>query len=299
MEYNEEVANLMDKGFKNLKKSKFDKSLEYYFKALSIEPENPVILSNIAQTYNIIGKEDLSKDYHEKIISICENATEERHLLLKGHSQIILERFDEAKASFRKLLKINPERNKDILYLAGFLRQNEDYIHSNELLDLIINENPDENFLYIAKASNYEDLKEYQKAEGEYNRILKNDPENEIAIKLKGELFIETKETEKLEKHIKESYIRNPESIETFLLDFKINFLKEEFDQCEVILNQALNYDAENDELWFKKGEVYLIRGDIDESIKYFKKAFKYNPQSGNMKNKKDFFKMLKYLKKL
>lgn len=299
MEYNTEVANLMDKGFKNLKKARFDKTLEYYFKALSIEPENPVILSNIAQTYSIIGKDDLSNDYHEKIISICENATEEKHLLLKGHSQIILERFDEAKTSFKKLLKINPERDKDLIYIAGFLRQNEDFLRSNELLDIIINENPDENFLYIAKASNYEDLKEYQKAEGEYDRILKKDPKNEIAIKLKGELFIEIKDYEKLEKHIRESYIRNPKSIETFLLDFKINFLNEEFDQCEVILNQALSYDEENDELWFKKGELYIIRGNIDEAITYFKKAFKYNPQSCNIKNRKDFFKMLKYLKKL
>lgn len=61
---------LVNLGHSFRKLGQYDKSIQYYLKALSLYPDNSTTLSSLAFTYQLQLKFDLAIDYYHKALSI-------------------------------------------------------------------------------------------------------------------------------------------------------------------------------------------------------------------------------------
>lgn len=88
-------------------KNKLDESIQAYRKALSLDPENPVVMKNLADALF------LKKEYSQAV-EMCQKALKSNPRFHQVHSTLglayyRLERYPEALEEFETVLKLNPQ----------------------------------------------------------------------------------------------------------------------------------------------------------------------------------------------
>jgi len=111
-----------DLGVLYFNKGEKEKALSYYEKAVQLQPENIIYQKNLADFYYVVlGRVEEAMQIYVKVLNT--NPEDIETLLIIGHICISMEKFDNAKVFYSRVLKIEP-RNED----AGkFLEKVEKY----------------------------------------------------------------------------------------------------------------------------------------------------------------------------
>lgn len=102
----DDVEALINKGYIEHKRGKFDKALRFYQKALSLEPNNIEALNNGGVTYQELGEKDQAYACFEKILQIDPNNV--NALLERGNRFNDAGEQDRAIECCNKILQIDP-----------------------------------------------------------------------------------------------------------------------------------------------------------------------------------------------
>jgi len=91
-------------------KSKIDESIQAYRKALSLDPENPVVMKNLADTFY------LKKEYSQAV-EMCQKALKANPRFHQARSTLgmayyQLEKYPEALEEFETVLKLDPQNKQ-------------------------------------------------------------------------------------------------------------------------------------------------------------------------------------------
>lgn len=279
----------MHKADVQLQKGNLIKAKENYLKALSIEPDNVIILNNLSHIYKILNDDDKSIGYAEILLEECNkqlsDGENEILLTLKLNSLMQLGKEKETEEIFEKLLKIDPKNTMVLFHKAQILESNHRYPEVLECLDRILEEDAYNIAALLAKGRNLTKLKEYREGEKYFNIVFEIEPKNKAAINLKSKLLKE-----------KNNSTISPHDFMAKAIEY---WEMEDFEKSLAYFDKALDLDDAYDEIWYARGELLIRMGRINDAINSFKKAFEINPKSGGIVKKKEFFKLLNAMKKV
>lgn len=260
-----------------------------YLKCLSMEPDNIIVLNNLAQLYGVLGDEKNAKGYSEILLNECnkklDNNSNENLLLIKTSALISLKRYDELNYTLDELLKLNPENEYGLTQKIKYLELNKQHEKAIHYIDKLLTDYPNNISLFLAKGRNLVELNEFGEAEKCYDLALMMETKNKAAINLKSEL-LKKKHNINLTPH-------------DLMLKAVESFEREDFKASKEYYKKALDMNPEYDEIWFAQGELFIRTGYIGKAIASFKKAFSINPNSGGIVDHDGFFKMLNRMKKI
>ena len=278
-----------EKGQDHLKNHEYIKAKEEYLECLSLKPDDLGVLNNLAQLCRIIGDYDKAKSYNEILLKQCDEELKygktEQLLILKSNALISLKRNDEANEVINELLRENPENLLGLFHKAQYMELNGNYAEALKYINQVLNQNPVNIPGLLSKGRILVELREFKRAENCYNFVFKLETKNKAAINLKSQL-LKKKDNLTLTSH-------------DFMLKAVESFEMENFKASEDYFKKALDMNSNFDEIWFAQGELFVRTGKIGDAIDSFKKAFAINPKSGGIEKKKEFFKMLKNMKRI
>lgn len=276
-------------GYEYLKKGEILKAKDEYLSALSLSPDNKVVLNNLSQIYAMINETEKSKGYSELLLKECERIPKseisQKTLMLKSNALIALERYADASEVFDEILKINPQNHVILFQKSQYLEKNGNPKEALEYIDRILEGDEYNISANLSKARILTSLKEYETAEKYLSLVFKIDPKNPACLNLKSDLLKSKHRT-----------TITPHDFAIKALDF---WQMDDFEKSLAYLDKAVGLDSSFDEIWYIRGELLIRMGEINNAISSFKKAFKLNPESGGITKQKEFFKLLKRMKKV
>ncbi len=279
----------IEKGHKYLQKGEYINAKNMYLKALAHDPDNVTVLNNLAQLHSILGDTSKSRGYNEILLEKCNQILHyqktEEILIFKANALLSLKREEDAIKAADELLKINPNNLIGLFHKSHYHEKNNEPLKALKYLDKILKENQYNIIALLSKGRNLVELNRFDEAEKCYNLVFEMDSKNKAAINLKSQL-LKKKDNLTLTSH-------------DFMLKAVESFEMENFKASEDYFKKALDMNSNFDEIWFAQGELFVRTGKIGDAIDSFKKAFAINPKSGGIEKKKEFFKMLKNMKRI
>lgn len=272
MAENDEIISYIKRAFELREQECYKQAIEMLYKAISIEPDNIEIMFQLGELYYLLGNYPRAIQYPEQILEQDEN-----HLpSLKLLKNIFIKQNElfSAKETIEKIYSLEPEVQNliSLIEIYGKLELLSDLDKYKPEI-----EKSDKCLLEYAK-SVFENS-DLQKAEEIVDNILQNNPENEDGEILKGKILFQKNETEKAKEIFNKygSHTENPE-----ILNFKGLFLLDELDYVEAIkaFSKASSLDKKNSIYKFNLGNAYFLNGWIEEAETAYKNAICLEPQN-------------------
>jgi len=230
------LKELLDKGNTCYKEKNHITSLEFYKKALKINPYSPEILNNMGVLYSSLGRFDMASLYYGHAL---EKSSDSFYILNNLAGSLIKQsRTEEAIDCYRKALRLKPESGEIYYNLAAALYKTHKY---------------DEAFHYAVKAS--------ELSPGEY-RI----------YNLLGLICLKKEITDKAIEYFQKSAEIFPGAISRIYLG-KAFHKKGETAQALIHYKEALKMDPSSPCIYKYMGDLYKDIKKFKQSIRYYQKA--------------------------
>ena len=145
-----------------------------YSTALNQQPKNEMILENRAILYTEMGEMVLALNDYQTLLTINphnEEALYQRGLLYMRSENLILAEMD-----FERIMEINHETVKGRLGFALLEKVRQNYTESEEILNYLINKNPDYLLLYEERAELYFLTNRRSRAMADLNKVFAETP---------------------------------------------------------------------------------------------------------------------------
>ena len=170
-EWNKEGLSLLEKG-------KYEEALNCFNKALGLDPGVAQLLNNKGYALYNIGKNGNNSYYIERSIEVYNQAISKKSdydkaYYNKGLSLMYLNKYDEGKKCFKKVLEITPSDSDAEARIKECDSAMSSHLTKGKISEL------------MKKADSCYDNKEYEKAITLYEAVLVIDPDNKDAIRKK------------------------------------------------------------------------------------------------------------------
>ncbi|MEE0857629.1 MAG: tetratricopeptide repeat protein [Ruminococcus sp.] len=192
----------------------YDKAIEYYGKAIELNPEYAEAYTNRGNAYGLLNEYDKAIDDYSKAIELNPELAEAYNN--RGTVYEDLKKYDKAREDYNKAIKLNPEyaeayynRGNAYACLKEYDKAIEDYSKAIEL-------NPKYAKAYYNRGHAYVDLKEYDKAIEDYSKAIELNPENAKAYYSRGFAYSDLEEYDKAIDDFSKAMELNPEDAELY-----------------------------------------------------------------------------------
>jgi len=208
--------------------------------------------------------------------------------LIRGMILSDLERYQEAIASYDKVLEIKP----DTLYayawcLRGIaLSHLERYEEAISSYDKALDITPDEYYVWYFRGVALSDLKRYEEAITSYEKALEIQPDNHDAWYRRGNALYKLKRYEEALASYDKALEIQPDNHQTwFLQGIALSFLKR-YEEAITSYEKALKFKPDYHYAWYFKAGCYALQGNVDLAIENLQQAIKLNPDKYREKAK-------------
>ncbi len=164
-------------GWANLQKGDFDKSLEYLNKALEMKEDLAPAIADRAVLYSKMQKFEEAKADYEKVISMSPQVVE--NYLNFAQLYITQKDFDNAIAICDKYIAINDRDPRTYMIKGNIYRSEKAYNKAIEVYTDVLDITND-SFVdaYLARATTYKDLENYEHALEDFSSAINLQPKN-------------------------------------------------------------------------------------------------------------------------
>lgn len=297
MENNNNIDEILKEGYEHLEKGDIQKAQEVYLEGVKSHNDSIALINNLAQTYAMMGDMKKSKEYHKRLVELCEDEKSAELLMLKANSQMSLNDFSDALETYRKILNENPKNTPALFQISAIYAERGEMEKSNEHLDMVLAIEKNNIVALMRKGDNYFMAEDYEKAQTYYDRVLDISPKHEGAIRHKGKLLKQIGANDELKRHISTTLKVKPDSAYTLMLK-AMDFANDNDDENALeFFNRAISIDPSLDEAYFNKAGFLMLKKRYDEAIECYEKAFKINPESGGIIDREGLFELLAQMK--
>lgn len=297
MENNNNIDEILKEGYEHLEKGDIQKAQEVYLEGVKRHNDSIALINNLAQTYAMMGDMKKSKEYHKRLVELCEDEKSAELLMLKANSQMSLNDFSDALETYKKVLNEDPTNTPAIFQISAIYAEKGDFEKSNEHLDMVLTIEKDNVVALLKKGGNFFEMEEYEKAQKYYDMVLDISPKHEGAIRQKGELLKQTGAKDELKRHINTTLKVKPDSAYTVMLK-AMEFANADDDKNALeYFNRAISIDPGLDEAYFNKAGFLMLKKRYDEAMECYEKAFEINPKSGGIIDRDGLFELLAQMK--
>ena len=222
---------LYDLGFFSDQEGKYQKSIEYYNRYLDIDPFNFSIWFNLGISYNKAGEYEKAIEAYEYALTLNEEF--DQSLFNLGNAYANTGNYSKAIQKYLEFLELEPEN---------------DDAHS-----------------YIGEC--YLNLEDYFKAEKFYKKAAKLNPRNETAMFGVGVVMYMTQRYKQSIQYIKKALRIDPSNEEYWIAIARVFTENDQPEEAADALEAAMELEVDNADLWIGWVDYYQKYFSLDDAI--------------------------------
>ena len=298
-------------GYLYTKVKDYKKALSYYLKALKLAPKDPGIYETLAVLYDRMGKRQKADHFFEKAIDLkgedhkgrlklaLRLIERKRYKEAKAHLHKILAKQasmkalllmvdvaeklgdkKELKATYRKILKLNPKKWVILFNLAALEYEDGNLKKARLLLEQYLKARPKDKDAHLLLFDVYKGLGQKAKAYREAITCLSFDPGNLHLNTYVFQYLKETKNYTRMAAVLKEAIKVNPKEVilREYLLFAYIQMGKEK--ETMDVMKDILKMKPNNPRLWLSLGKLQEKKGLYKEAMASYKRVLDLWPEN-------------------
>lgn len=319
--------------FQKLNQKAFKRALEYYNKALEIDNNYALVLSDLAQMYGKWGNHrqrngqdfesylQKSLEYGKKAVLIAPNIAESHRGLSVAYSKN--NDLINAEIEIKKALELNPNDSESLFFLwkiknedensehikkaisinpsfapsyneIGLLfMKNKDYVKALEYFNKSISLNSGFSYSYLNLGNLYSELKNYDLAIINYQKALEIDSEFYYVYTFLGNAYQNSNKIDKAIEYFNKAIQANPEFVHAYNNLGTALFIQKKFDDSILNYKKAISINPSFSTSYYNLGLVYEAKGEKLKAMETYKEFIQKFP---NSEQTKDIEKIIKEL---
>jgi superkiller protein 3 len=273
-----EKDELVEIGIDLLNDDKINEAIEYFDKALEIDPKNIIAILSKADALQKLHHYDESLQYFDKALEI-----DPKNMEILKNKGFLLQRIGGAKQAikyFDKALEIDP-KNMEILKNKSFAYSElENFEEAIKSLDIVLAEDPNDGYALLNKGINLIYLSKLDEALQYFDKAIQNNPNDVMAYLSKGQIFFYVGKYEKALESVDKALEIDPKNV--YVTIIKGNTLQKlgRYDESLQFFDKALEIEPNDTDALSGKGNTLQKLGRYDESLQFFDKALEINPRN-------------------
>ncbi len=252
-----------------------DKVLVHYNALLAFNPRNPTLLTRKALILADQGKLTEAIDTIGRVLVLL--PSDIRTLEMRANLYEKAERFEDARATYRRILELDPDNVQAHVRLGYIANQLNDTADREEIVaaaEALLEDDPGNMTLYLFVSWGHLRAKRYEEAVDVLERALTHDPENMEAHFSLGATFYELKRYDDMVREMRWVVERNPQHA------YALNFLGYSFaergvnlDEAIELVQRALKIKPDDGLFLDSLAWAYYQQGKYKQALKVQKKA--------------------------
>ena len=266
---NTEIIELIKSSFELKTQGFYKQAVEKLYKALSIEPDNIEILSQLAGLHILLKDIERALYYIDKVLEL--NPKHLDTLNLKLEIFLNKEDYESALNIVDEICNINSEYISKKLIILNIMKKYEDVLEYRDDVEDF------EGLFEIAKA--YYNINEEKNALKYTKRANELNPDNEEIMTFLAKLYFENRETEKAEV-LFSKLAKGKSSAEVMDYMGQLSLDERKYALAADFFTKASSLDQKNPKYAYNLASAYFMNGWINEASVYFHKAICLDPMN-------------------
>ena len=266
-DYPNDAAVMIDAGLSNLLLNRVDEGQALFERALSLQPDNPIAHSYLAEIFDRKSDLDRAEVHYKKVVELMPMATaparqaQLRLAMIGGLRALSNNDFKEAARMFEEAIVMAPKDPLARLNLATAYRGIGKQAEAEKLLRELIEENPDDLDARLRFGALLFEERQLMEAARELESVLakgRGGPQAQQAAQFLGELY-KSEQGKEVQARI----------------------IEERIDRYKNILVQ----EPDNRDAWLDLGVIYLNQRRTNEAIDAFENVIRLDPTHGRVQH--------------
>lgn len=264
------------RGYNEYKLTNYDAAIEYYKKAISINPNYFETYHNLGLIYRIKGQSQIAINYYKKAISIQPEDGETYNNLGIAYKEI--GDLNNAISYYKKAIVINPNLSFAYFNLGLIYSSKGEFETAIPYYKRAVEVDPEYTKAYYQLGFAYSQKGKVEPAIMYHKKALTTDPKFKTSYNDLGYLYFNKQEYDSAINYFKTAVIIDPEYANSlFGLGITYNVMKQ-FDSAIINFKKVITLRNDADAL-YELGNAYDKIGDSEKAIEYYKKALALNPK--------------------
>src|SRR5437667_2925675 len=265
-------------------------AIEEYKKALDLDPNNSLILSEMAESYLRNNRLREAVDVAQKAIQADRDNIEAHKILSTVYLQVIgranaqqppsTETINNAIREFEEITRIDPTERQSFLMLGRLYQIKGDRDKATDIYKTFLGIEPGSEEGVTALAKLHMDAGNYKEAVGLLEAFVKRSPESDGALQTLGEAYSELQEYGKAADAYKRAAELDPDDIEIKKAEAQALFLSDQIDAAAALYQDLAKAEPEDGIALLRLGQIYRRQMKYDLARQNLQKAAQAFPDS-------------------
>ena len=256
-----------------------DKAIEYYLKAVSIDPNHENALFELGYVYNEKGEYQKAIGYYSKVVALNPRAKDAFNNIGLAYSR--LNDHQNAEKWYKKSLDIDPNYTLALNGMGLVMWKAKKYKEAEVWYKKAIQSDPKYHMAYYNMGILYEDMKQYAESKDYYRKTIEINPGYVNAMINLG-IILETKDKNfsDAEYWYKKASEASPDN---YLVYYNMGFLysnkefgKYDMDKAIGYYQKVITLKSDHDLAYFYMGNLYYDKKEYSKAINAFEKAIQF-----------------------
>ncbi len=267
------TKELIEKGDLYFDEGRYQKALDTYNKALTIEPKNIDALICIGLCYRNLEDYDKAIEFYNTALEIePDNKTA---LNNKGYALEMKDQIEDAIEMYKKSLEIDPNYDMPLVNITKIYIDRKDYKAAISVYKKALEIDPINTANWIDLGRAYRFMEKYDKAITAYSKALKLVPSNKIVYNNIGYVYFVTKEYGK--------------AIKSFTESLKIDWLYDlPYSNLNKVYKEMTDQNIVDFKLWKRLANAFLVARAYKRALDASNHMLEINSEDNNAKELHD-----------
>jgi tetratricopeptide (TPR) repeat protein len=265
------------RGWSLMIQSKYDLSLVDLEKAVSIDPNNILLLARLSMVYRRLEKTELAQKMANEVLRKAGKAATVTELYAKGLAYFVLGNYNSSISEHTKAIQIQP--NLAVVYYNRAISNLSEKNNNSAIIDFnkAIELNPEFASAYTLRGDLHISEKNYDLAIQDLDKSIGLYAEEE-SLSLRGLAYFEKKEYEKAIQDFDRAILFNPKNPLNYFDRGHAYYRKGYNDSAIKDLTKTVELDAKSYQAFNLRGICYYEKGMYAEAINDYNKAIAIMP---------------------
>jgi len=276
--YIDSSAVLFYRGNSNYFMKQYDKAVDDWTQAISLNPKLYQAYKNRGTVYSDKGEYDKAIADYNQAISL--NPKDEQAYYNRGNAYSDKGEYDKAIADYTQAIMINPK------FDIAYNNRGNVYSHKGEYDRAIVDYsqaiflNPKDYKVYNNRGNAYDNKGEYDKAIGDYTQAISLNPKLYKAYYNRGYLYSHKGEYDRAIVDYSQAISLNPKYDKAYYNRGSTYSYKGEHDKAIDDFNQTIFFNPKDYGAYNNRGSSYYSKGEYDKAIADYDRAISLNPKA-------------------
>ena len=263
-----------DRGSAYLKKKQYDKALQDFNTAISLNTRNATLYRNRSDVYTAMKMYPQALKDLKKALELMPNHAD-IHLQI---GRIHQSRGDTIKAalSYKAAFKLAPNNAETFWHMGNLYKESKKYAHAVQSYNKAIQFNPNHSKAYSDRGTLYDMGKNYQQALADYNKAISLDSQYTNAYMNRGALFRKTNRDEEAIRDYNTAISIDSNLDAAYVGRGNVYAKKKRYNKALKDYAKAISLNNKNSLAYENRGHLYQLLGKYKLALRDFKTASKY-----------------------